>query len=36
MPTEPEEETVESKREKRSSKIAGLRGLANKIKGKDY
>jgi len=36
LPTQPEEETVESKRENRSKKIAGLRGLANKIKGKDF
>lgn len=34
--TQPEEETVESKREKRSSKLAGLRNLGRRIKGKDY
>jgi hypothetical protein len=35
LPTQPEE-TVEELRENRSKKLAGLRGLANKIKGKDY
>ncbi len=35
-PIAPEEETIESKRENRSKKLAGLRGLANRIKGKDY
>jgi len=34
MPQEPEETQIE-KREKRSQKLAGLRNLANKIKGKD-
>jgi phosphotransferase system glucose/maltose/N-acetylglucosamine-specific IIC component len=36
LPTQPEEETAETKRENRSKKLAGLRGLANKIKGKDF
>ena len=34
LPTQPEE-TIEEKREKRSIKLAGLRSLGNKIKGKD-
>lgn len=36
LPTQTEEETLESIREKRSQKLMGLRNLAHKIKGKDY